>query len=51
MFKFQNRTNAFEFANRCHKLMLVILGDDELFWVTTPAQAERLHRQGYEYAE
>ncbi|HEX2908750.1 MAG TPA: hypothetical protein VHO69_17900 [Phototrophicaceae bacterium] len=51
MYKFNNRQNAFEFANRCTKIMLVLLGDDGLFWVTAPAQAERLHRQGYQYAE
>jgi hypothetical protein len=51
MYKFQNRENAFSFAERCTKIMLVLLGDDGRFWVTTPAQAEQLHRQGYEYAE
>lgn len=38
-------------ADKATKPMMVILGDDDKFWVTTPANAERLHRAGYEYAK
>lgn len=29
--------------------MLVLQGDDNKFWVSTPAVTERLNREGYEY--
>lgn len=32
------------------KPLRVMLGDDERFWVVTPADAQRLERMGYEYA-
>lgn len=50
MYKFQSRKNAFSFANRCLVPMWVLLGDDEMFWVVTPAKAAKLFRQGYESA-
>ncbi len=49
IFKFNNLSTAINFTYRAAKM--IILGDDELFWVMTPAAAERLVRQGYEYAE
>ena len=51
VYKFNSRSNAFGFAYHCIKMHMVILGDDGKFWVCTPAIAERLYRQGYEYAD
>ena len=51
-YKFRSRTHAFSFCyGRCTAPMRVILGDDELFWVVTPAEAERLLVAGYEIAD
>jgi hypothetical protein len=49
--KFHHLGTAKAFANRCHKLALIVHGDDMLFWVVTPAIGERLVRGGYEYAD
>jgi hypothetical protein len=49
--KFHHPGMARSFANRCHKIALVVHGDDRLFWVVTPAVGERLVRDGYEYAD
>lgn len=32
------------------KPMRIMMGDDNKFWVVTPADAERMHRLGFEYA-
>jgi hypothetical protein len=50
IFKFNNLSTAITFTYRAAKMKMIILGDDELFWVVTPAAAERLVRRGYEYA-
>ena len=49
--KFHHLGTAKAFANRCHKLALIVHGDDMLFWVVTPAVGERLVRGGFEYAD
>jgi hypothetical protein len=50
-YKFRSRTRAFSFCyDHCVVPMRVILGDDDLFWVVTPADAHRLLRAGYEIA-
>jgi hypothetical protein len=45
---------ARNYVDRCRKLYCIILGDhdDERgeYWVVTPADAQRLERQGYEFA-
>jgi hypothetical protein len=41
---------AESFAYRAIKPLRVMLGDDETFWVVCPADAARLERAGYEYA-
>ena len=51
IFKFNTLGTAINFTYRAAKMKMIILGDDELFWVVTPAAGERLVRQGYEYAE
>jgi len=50
MYKFNSLTNAKKFQDRAFDTMLIILGDDDKFWVMLPAQAERLANNGYEYA-
>lgn len=50
MFKFNTLGYARSFANRAHKPMAVLLGDDGLFWVVTLGKAAALLRQGYELA-
>ena len=50
IWKFNNRNNALNFANRAEKAHAIILGDDGKFWVTTLAAAEQLHRNGYTWA-
>jgi hypothetical protein len=51
IYKFTRLGNALSFTDRCPKIHMIILGDDERFWVVTPAHAARLVRQGYELAE
>ena len=50
-FRFRDRKRAFDFAARCIKPHHVMLGDYPEYWVTTPANAARLQRMGYEYAK
>ena len=50
MFKFNTLAMAESFTARAKKIMLIMLGDDELFWVVTPRHAAQLEKQGYEYA-
>lgn len=38
------------FADRCIKAHAVMLGDDGYFWVVSLGDAERLARQGYQWA-
>lgn len=50
-YRFRSRTHAFTFCYElCTSPMRVIHGDDHLFWVVTPADAERLISVGYELA-
>lgn len=53
IFRFNTLASARSFADRAHKVMMVVLGDAEAgapYWVTTPADAARLQRAGYELA-
>ena len=50
IYRFRLSELAFSFADRATKSMLVVLGDDERYWVVTMADAERLIRAGYEAA-
>lgn len=50
-FRFGSLDLARSFAFRCLKPHRLILGDHPCFWVVCPADAERLVRTGYEYAE
>jgi hypothetical protein len=57
-YRFLNLANANGWANGSATPMRVMLGDIDLhtpthrawFWVVTPADAARLERAGYEYA-
>jgi len=46
----QDRAAAFDIAAHCMKPHRIILGDDERFWVVCPADAAKLSKMGYEYA-
>jgi hypothetical protein len=48
IFKFGHLANARSFSDRARKPMLVILGDDELFWVVSLALGDELVKAGYE---
>jgi hypothetical protein len=50
IFRFNTMGAAMSFTERATKIWMIILGDDELFWVVTPAHAERLVKGGYELA-
>lgn len=50
MLKYSSRKNAESVVANAAKIMMIILGDDEMFWVVTPAVAQKLVAQGYELA-
>lgn len=49
--QFSNRDAAFRWANNCIKLHVVMLGDNENFWVACFADAQKLSKMGYEIAK
>lgn len=49
--RFQDASLAWSFADRGLKPQLVILGDDERYWVVSMAEGESLLRAGHEAAE
>jgi len=51
MYKFRKLNTARNFANHCNGTMLIVLGDDDRFWVGVPPDTEKLIEAGYEYAE
>jgi hypothetical protein len=51
IYKFGSLANARNFAGRTTKPMVIILGDDMLFWVVSLAMGEQLMTSGYEAAE
>ena len=48
VYKFSQLATAISFTQHCIKIWMIVLGDDEKFWVVTPAHASRLMKQGYE---
>ena len=50
IYRFRSSELAWGFANHAEKAMMVLLGDDERYWVVRMADAERLLRAGYEAA-
>jgi hypothetical protein len=49
--RFADRAAAFRYAAHPGTPLRVLLGDDGRFWAATPADAARLERAGYEYAD
>jgi hypothetical protein len=50
-FKFNTLAKARAFRDRATKAMVIMLGDDKLFWVVTPADADRLAKTGYSFVD
>jgi hypothetical protein len=50
IYRFRTLGNAQSWVDHGVKPQKIILGDDETFWVVSPADASRLERRGYEYA-
>ncbi|QKI80600.1 hypothetical protein [Kroppenstedtia eburnea] len=48
--KFNQLATAQSFANRCQKIQMIILGDDDKFWVVSPREAKALETAGYQLA-
>lgn len=46
--KFINLASAQNWRNHSVKLMLIVLGCDEKFWVVSGADGQRLEKAGYE---
>ena len=51
VYRFRDRDRAFGFARHAARTQWVMLGDDDRYWVATPADCARLERAGYEFAE
>lgn len=49
--RFTSLALAKSFAARAHRTMMILLGDDERYWVAPASVAEALYRAGYDYAE
>lgn len=50
MFRFKSVQAAYRWADNAVKAEMVIMGDDNRFWVVTMATAEKLIRAGFEIA-
>mgnify|MGYP001809985236 CR=1 FL=1 len=48
--QFSDRDAAFRWASNCNKLHVVMLGDNEKYWVACFADAQKLSKLGYEIA-
>lgn len=48
--RYKHLGTAIDVSCRAKKAMAVIMGDHNFFWVVTLADAEKLHKAGYEYA-
>ena len=49
--RFRDRALAESWAGHAVRSQVVMLGDDGRYWVVSPADAARLERLGYEYAD
>ncbi len=47
-YQFTNLALATNFANRCEKPHIIIMGDNGKLWVSTLAEAKKLISEGYE---
>lgn len=50
MMRFNTLSGAKAFQDRAIKAMMILLGDDQLFWVVSLAEGARLQESGYEEA-
>jgi hypothetical protein len=50
IYRFLAPERAFSFADHAIKPMIVLLGDDQRYWVVRMSDADRLLRAGYEAA-
>lgn len=48
MYKFNTLKSALGFLDQCQKSMVIVLGDDDLYWVVTFSAAQKLEKKGYE---
>lgn len=46
--KYTHEYQARRVVENASKMMMIVLGDDEKYWVVTPATAARLEKAGYE---
>lgn len=49
--KFNSLFLAIEFSNKTTKMSVVMLGDDNKFWVVTLGKMNQLLKEGYELAD
>jgi hypothetical protein len=49
--QFKQLDLAKSYANNCHKIQMIILGDNGKYWVARPKTTERLNKLGYQYAD
>ena len=49
--QFSTLEGAKRWANNCIKLHIVMLGDNGKYWVACFADAQKLHKMGYEIAD
>lgn len=45
--KYNTEKSARNVVINAYKIMMIVLGDDGLYWVVTPAEATRLEKVGY----
>jgi len=50
VFRFSNFADARNFVDRAVKSMVIVLGDDERYWVVSLGLGEELVKSGYELA-
>lgn len=46
--KYNHLGTAKAAATHCKKIQAILHGDDGLYWMTSPAMAAKLEKQGYE---
>lgn len=46
--KFTTETKARNFIYNASEMLFIVLGDDNKFWIVTPAAAARMEKAGYE---
>ena len=49
MTQFSSLELAKSYANRANKIHMILMGDNNKYWVGLPRYTEKLNQQGYEY--